>query len=85
MILDRSVVDEIQTVTEEEAFDMAHRLMREEGIACGISSGAAMAITRKVAARPEFAGKQIVTVLLDSAERYLSTDQVERQRYHAGR
>ena len=73
-ILDRSVIDEIQTVTEEEAFEMAHRLMREEGIACGISSGAAMAIALKIAARSDFAGKQIVTVLPDAAERYLSTD-----------
>lgn|GEM_PF-2229459 len=73
-ILDRSVIDEIQSVTEEDAFEMAHRLMREEGIACGISSGAAMSVALRVAARPEFAGRQIVTVLPDAAERYLSTE-----------
>jgi len=72
-ILDRSVIDEIQTVTEEESMEMARRLMREEGLACGISSGAAMTVAIRLAARAEFAGKNIVTVLPDSSERYLST------------
>ncbi|HUQ72984.1 MAG TPA: cysteine synthase A, partial [Planctomycetaceae bacterium] len=72
-ILDRSLIDEIVTVTDEESFDIAKRLSREEGITCGISCGAAMAAALKVAARPESAGKLIVTVLPDSGERYLST------------
>ena len=71
--LDRSVVDEIVQVTDDEAFAMAKRLMNEEGITGGISCGAAMAAALKVAARPESAGKTIVTVLPDSGERYLST------------
>jgi cysteine synthase A len=72
-ILDRSVIDEIIQVTDDESFAMAKRLMREEGITCGISCGAAMAAALKVAARPESAGKTIVTILPDSGERYLST------------
>lgn len=72
-ILDRSVIDEVQTVSDDEAIETARRLMRDEGIACGISCGAAMAVALRVAARPEFAGKQIVTILPDAAERYLST------------
>ncbi len=72
-ILDRSVIDEIIQVTDDEAFAMAKRLMTEEGITGGISCGAAMAAALKVAARPESAGKTIVTILPDSGERYLST------------
>jgi cysteine synthase A len=72
-ILDRSVVDEVVQVTDDESLAMAKRLMKEEGITCGISCGAAMAAALKVAARPESAGKTIVTILPDSGERYLST------------
>ncbi len=72
-ILDRSLIDEVVTVTDEESFDTAKRLSREEGITCGISCGAAMAAALKVAARPESEGKIIVVVLPDSGERYLST------------
>lgn len=72
-ILDRTVIDEIQTVTEEEALAMTHRLMREEGMACGISCGAAMTVALRIAARPEFTNGNIVVVLPDAAERYLST------------
>jgi cysteine synthase A len=72
-ILDRSLVDEIIQVTDDESIEMAKKLMRLEGITCGISCGAAMAATLKVAARPESAGKVIVTILPDSGERYLST------------
>jgi cysteine synthase len=72
-ILDRSLIDEVVTVTDEESFEMARRMSREEGITCGISCGAAMAAALKVAARPESAGTVIVTVLPDNGERYLST------------
>ena len=72
-VLDMSIVDEIVQVTEEESFDLARRIAREEGITCGISSGAAMAAALRIAARPESAGKVVVVVLPDSGERYLST------------
>jgi cysteine synthase A len=71
--LDRSIVDEVMTVTADESIEMARRLAREEGISSGISCGAAMAAALKVAARPESAGKTIVVILPDSGERYLST------------
>lgn len=72
-VLDMSLVDEVVQVTDEESFEMAPRISREEGISCGISCGAAMAAALKVAARPEAEGKTIVVVLPDSGERYLST------------
>lgn len=72
-VLDRSLIDEIVTVTDDEAILTAQRLAREEGITCGISSGAAMAAALQVARRPEAASKTIVVVLPDSGERYLST------------
>jgi cysteine synthase len=72
-ILDRSLIDEVVTVTDDEAFETAKRLSRQEGITCGISCGAAMAVALKVAARPESDGKTIVVILPDSGERYLST------------
>lgn len=71
--LDTSVVDEVITVSNEEAFQWARRLAREEGILAGISSGANMCAAAKVAARPEFAGKRIVTIMCSLGERYLST------------
>ena len=71
--LDMSVVDGTVQVTDDESFEMARRISKEEGISCGISSGAAMAAVLKVAARPESAGKTIVVVLPDLGERYLST------------
>ena len=72
-ILDRSIIDEVVTVTDEEAVAIARRLMLEEGISCGISCGAAMAATLRLAVRKEFAGKTFVTILPDAGERYLST------------
>ncbi|QDT46287.1 Cysteine synthase A [Symmachiella dynata] len=72
-ILDVSLIDEIVQVTNDESFETARRIAREEGITCGISCGAAMAAALKVAAQPESAGKTIVVVLPDSGERYLST------------
>ena len=79
-VLDTSLLDEIVQVTDEESFEMALRLPREEGITCGISCGAAMAAALKVAARPESDGKTIVVVLPDSGERYLSTPLFEHCR-----
>ncbi|MDX2116141.1 MAG: cysteine synthase A [Planctomycetota bacterium] len=71
--LDRSLVDEVVTVTNDEAFAWSRRLAREEGILGGISSGANVCAAAKVAARPEMRGKRIVTVACSLAERYLST------------
>ncbi|MEX0717401.1 MAG: cysteine synthase A [Planctomycetaceae bacterium] len=79
-ILDMSLVDEVLTVSDDEAFEFAPRIAREEGITCGISSGAAMAVALRVAARPESANKTIVVVLPDSGERYLSTPLFEYAR-----
>ncbi len=72
-VLDRELIDEILTVSNDEAIAIARRLAKEEGILCGISCGAAMHAALRVAARPESAGKTIVVVLPDSGERYLST------------
>ncbi|MBA3700834.1 MAG: cysteine synthase A [Planctomycetes bacterium] len=71
--LDLSLVDRVETVTNEEAVEMAKRLAKEEGILCGISCGAAVVGALRIARLPEFAGKTIVTVLPDAGERYLST------------
>ena len=71
--LDMSLVDETITVSNEEAYQWARRLAKEEGIMAGISSGANMCAAAKVAARPEFAGKRIVTIMPSLGERYLST------------
>jgi len=72
-VLNRSVIDEIMTVSHEDAGDTARRLAREEGILAGISSGANLWAALQVARRPDAAGKVIVTLLPDTGERYLST------------
>jgi len=72
-ILDLSLVDEVEQVTDDEALRYSRRLTREEGILSGVSSGAAVAVAVRLARRPEHAGKTIVTILPDSGERYLST------------
>jgi cysteine synthase A len=72
-ILNRSILDEIIAVTDEEAFSCARRLAREEGILAGASSGAALHAALTVAARENNWGKTIVVILADSAERYVTT------------
>jgi len=72
-VLDLSLVDDIQTVTNDEAIEMARRLHREEGITCGISSGAAVVAALRVAAQPESKGQTVVVILPDAGERYLSS------------
>jgi cysteine synthase A len=71
--LDLSLVDQVEQVTDEDAKAMALRLMREEGILCGISCGAAMAAAVRLAEKPDMQGKTIVVILPDSGERYLSS------------
>ena len=71
--LDLSIVDRVETVSDDEAKEMALRLMREEGILCGISCGAAMAAAVRMANEPAMQGKTIVVILPDSGERYLSS------------
>ena len=71
--LDLSVVDRVELATNEESIEMARRLAREEGILAGISSGAAVAAAVRLGNQPEFAGKTIVTILPDAAERYLTS------------
>jgi cysteine synthase A len=72
-ILDLSLVDRVEQVTNEEAIDFARRLAAEEGILSGISSGAAVAVAARLAVQEEFKGKTIVAILPDSGERYLSS------------
>lgn len=71
--LDMDLVDRVEQVSNQDAMDMAHRLMQEEGILCGISCGAAVVAAVRIGKLPEFKGKNIVVVLPDSAERYLSS------------
>ncbi len=72
-ILDLSVIDEIVTVTDDEAYDCAREIAKTEGLLVGISSGAALAAAKKIAERPESKGKTIVVILPDTGERYLSS------------
>lgn len=73
-ILDRSVIDEIMTVTTEQAYSAARELAACEGILTGISSGAALWAATEIAKRPEYREKRIVVLLPDTGDRYLSTD-----------
>ena len=75
-VLNTGIIDEIIPVTNNQAFETARQLARSEGILCGISSGAAAWAALKIARRSENDGKQIVVVLPDTGERYLSTDLV---------
>lgn len=73
-IYDASVVDEIMEVSDDEAIRAGRELAETEGLLAGISSGAALYAARKLAERPEFAGKMVVALLPDTGERYLSTE-----------
>lgn len=72
-VLDMQMIDQVATVSSEESVEYARRLHREEGITCGISSGAAMAAADRLARLPENTGKTIVTLFPDAGERYIST------------
>ena len=72
-VLDRSVIDEVIAVTDDDAFAGAKRLAAEEGILAGVSSGAALQAALAVAGRAENDGKTLVVLLADSAERYISS------------
>ena len=72
-ILNTEIIDEVITVRDDESFELARRLAREEGMLCGISCGAAVAGAIQVASRPENEGKMVVVILPDLGERYLST------------
>ena len=72
-VLNRSIVDEVIAVSDEEAFACARRLAREEGILAGVSSGAALHAALTLAARPQCAGKLLVVIICDTGERYVSS------------
>jgi len=72
-VLNLSIIDEVVTVSDEEAFAAARRLACEEGLFCGISSGAAVCAAMRLAQNPQYAGKLFVVILPDFGERYLST------------
>ena len=73
-VLDQSLIDDVVTVTNDDAFETARSAAKLEGILCGISSGAAIKAALDVAGRPESAGKNIVTIIPSTGERYISTD-----------
>jgi len=72
-ILDTTLYDRVITVTEEQAYQTGRELARQEGVLCGISSGAALYAATQLAKRPEYAGKSIAVLLPDSGDRYFST------------
>ena len=73
-VLNTEIYDELMSITDQEAFAMASRVAKDEGLLVGISAGANLEAAYRIAKRPEFAGKTIVTILCDTAERYLSTE-----------
>jgi cysteine synthase A len=73
-VLEQSLIDDVVTVTDDDAFETGRRAAKQEGILCGISSGAAVWAAIEVASRPESAGKTIVTIIPSTGERYISTD-----------
>ena len=73
-VLEQSLIDDVVTVTNDDAFETARAAAKLEGILCGISSGAAIRAALEVAKRPESAGKTIVTIIPSTGERYISTD-----------
>jgi cysteine synthase A len=73
-VLERSLIDDVVKVTDDDAFETARRAAKLEGILCGISSGAAIRAAIEVAERPESAGKTIVAIIPSTGERYISTD-----------
>lgn len=73
-VLNTRIIDEIVTISNAQAFETARMMAKEEGILCGISSGAAVRAALQIGARPENSGKQIVVILPSTGERYLSTD-----------
>jgi cysteine synthase A len=73
-VLDQSLIDDVVTVTNDDAFETARSAAKLEGILCGISSGAALKAALEVASRPESAGKNIVAIMPSTGERYISTD-----------
>jgi cysteine synthase A len=80
-VLDMKLVDQVITVTNDESFDMARRLAREEGIFCGISSGANVSAAIKYAKQPGNQDKLIVAIIPSFGERYLNTDLMAPYRY----
>ncbi|MCD6187418.1 MAG: cysteine synthase A [Desulfuromusa sp.] len=72
--LDLDMVDRVELVSDDEAYDFSRRLTREEGLLSGISCGAATAVAARLSQQAEFSGKNIVVILPDSGERYLSSD-----------
>ena len=73
-VLEQSLIDDVVTISNDDAFETARRAAKLEGILCGISSGAAIWAALEVAKRPESAGKTIVTIIPSTGERYISTD-----------
>jgi cysteine synthase A len=80
-VLERELIDDVITVTNDEAVEMALRLAREEGILCGISSGANVAAALRYSQRPENEGKTVVTIICDFGERYVQTVLFDACRY----
>ena len=77
-VLDQSIIDDVVTVSNDDAFETARTAAKQEGILCGISSGAAIWAAMDVAKRPESAGKTIVAIIPSTGERYISTDLFEK-------